>query len=233
MTAQMTAPTIAPTSAEAFQENTKEQYEALGRFVEAFEMMVSEVRETCLEILKRDNKHYELLEIAFHHGALTARPLFDVMQALVAEIVGDTIRNPPFDVGGKGPVPDFTAPDRNTFWGVMKFVAEEYGELTTTRNNLLHATWFTGYSDVDDPFGSEFYARKYSAGKDRLSSLDLPKDAITFVRLSNRCDALRHWIIWLRSCVFGESPFAQRFVFEKQTWWLVTYSGSKTTLPER
>jgi len=32
-----------PTNNEAYKKNTKEQYEALGRFVEKFELMVNEV----------------------------------------------------------------------------------------------------------------------------------------------------------------------------------------------
>lgn len=34
-----------PTNEASYQKNTKEQYEMLGRFVEAFELMVNEVRE--------------------------------------------------------------------------------------------------------------------------------------------------------------------------------------------
>jgi hypothetical protein len=33
-----------PTDKKAYSKNTKEQYEALGRFVEAFELMVDEIR---------------------------------------------------------------------------------------------------------------------------------------------------------------------------------------------
>jgi hypothetical protein len=35
--------------AEELLKNTNEQYAALGRFVEAFELMVNEVREICIE----------------------------------------------------------------------------------------------------------------------------------------------------------------------------------------
>jgi hypothetical protein len=37
-----------PTDPERWKKNTKEQNEMLGRFVEAFELMVNEVRELCL-----------------------------------------------------------------------------------------------------------------------------------------------------------------------------------------
>jgi hypothetical protein len=38
-----------PTNEETLHRNTTEQYAALGRFVEAFELMVHEVREICIE----------------------------------------------------------------------------------------------------------------------------------------------------------------------------------------
>ena len=49
-----------------YTKNTKEQYEALGRFVEAFEAMVSEVREICIELLSKDGRHRNLIEVPFH-----------------------------------------------------------------------------------------------------------------------------------------------------------------------
>jgi hypothetical protein len=78
------------TDKEALAKNTKEQYEALGRFVEAFEMMVHEVREICIERICSgvgSSERERLVEIAFHHQAISAKPLFDIMRAILAEIV--------------------------------------------------------------------------------------------------------------------------------------------------
>ena len=97
-----------PTNEEAYAKNTKEQYEALGRFVEAFELMVDEIRGICgdcvsmtvgaIKPVKPDDKSWEewikeegdrrhLISIPFHHQGMTAKPLFDIMRAIVAEIV--------------------------------------------------------------------------------------------------------------------------------------------------
>ena len=78
---------------EAYQKNTKEQYETLGRFVEAFEMMVDEVRTCCMMLMGPNPFDDRLPLIAFHHGAMTAKPLFDIMRAMIAQLAkrDDTI----------------------------------------------------------------------------------------------------------------------------------------------
>jgi hypothetical protein len=61
---------IDPSKSDAYAKNTKEQYEALGRFIEAFEMMVERTRSNCVELLERGKSHKELVTIALHHAAL-------------------------------------------------------------------------------------------------------------------------------------------------------------------
>jgi hypothetical protein len=78
-----------PTSEEAYSKNTKEQYEELGRFVEMFELMVNEARESCIDLLSKDGDHRELVQIAFHHQSLTAKPLFEIMRAIITEMIKD------------------------------------------------------------------------------------------------------------------------------------------------
>jgi hypothetical protein len=82
------------------------QYEALGRFVEAFEAMVNETRFVSISILSRASARANLLNVVFHHSALSAKPLFEIMRALVA----DFIKQPDLKIAIK---------DRETFLGVM------------------------------------------------------------------------------------------------------------------
>ena len=74
-----------------YEKNTKEQHEALGRFVEAFEAMVNEVRESTIALIERDGKHCRLIEIVLHHQVLTAKPLYEIFRAVVVEVVDDAI----------------------------------------------------------------------------------------------------------------------------------------------
>ena len=73
-----------------FDKNTKEQYEELGRFVEAFEAMVSEARNTTILILAGlELSQQTFVSVAMHHQALTSKPLFEIMRTLIAEVCKD------------------------------------------------------------------------------------------------------------------------------------------------
>ena len=122
---------------ESYIRNTKAQYEALGRFVEAFESMVEETRASSIDILAQDEGHRKLVNVSLHHSALSAKPLFEIMRALFAELL-------------KRPDLNLETKDRETFSGVLSDIAGEYSVLTNVRNNLLHGTWYIGYSSSDD-----------------------------------------------------------------------------------
>ena len=231
------------TESEAYQKNTKEQYEMLGRFVEAFELMVHEVRETSIELAARDGRNRRLLEIAFHHQALTAKPLFEIFRAIVAEILKDTIdgqrdkergisnAEPPLIVDSSGNPLPLTIQDQETFLGVLQFIQTKYDELVKQRNDLLHGTWFVGYPSSDDPFSSEFYIRKFKTTKRGLTAVQgLPKNAPELKELSERCEDVRNWILWLGSCLSGTVKISDTFQHDRGIWWFVTPAGHRSTL---
>jgi hypothetical protein len=174
----------------AYDNNRKEQYAALGVFVEAFEAMVNEAREGCLDILLRSGiAPMSLVEIAFHHQAMTAKPLFEILQAMIAEIIKDP------------DAPEY--PEREAFSQVLRQISREYTDLTNKRNNLLHGTWFVGYSSPDDPDSKSFKIRKFRTGHDGLKQLDLPTSAAELNALTIRCVAARDWLSLLCACLGG------------------------------
>jgi hypothetical protein len=228
---------------EAYQKNTKEQYEMLGRFVEAFELMVHEVREASIELAGRDGRNRTLLEVAFHHQVLSAKPLFDIFRALIIEILNDVLQeqkdkaegmhetDPPLIVDRNGGPFPLTIKDRDTFFGVLGFIQGNYDSLVNKRNDLLHGTWFIGYISVDDPHSEDFHIRKLRATKQGLSSVkDLLKNAAALRVLSERCQAVRNWISWLGSCLQDTVKIADTFQFSDGTWWFVTPQGNRSTL---
>jgi hypothetical protein len=77
--------------ADDLQENINAQLMALGRFIEAFELMVDEVSDYCVMLICRSlastTENHPLVEIAFHHQVMTAKPLYDIMRAIIAEII--------------------------------------------------------------------------------------------------------------------------------------------------
>ena len=193
-------------------QNTREQYETLGEFVEGFELMVDEVRSSCILLIGRNTFEKPLAEIAFHHGAMTAKPLFEIMRAMIGELTKD---------------PDNAdAKERAVFTGVLSQIAKEYSDLTNMRNNLLHGTWFVGHIAHDDITAKEFYVRKHTSTKDGLSSLVLPKTAEELRALSRRCWLTRDFIRAIQDCipfVGNGSKLERRFKLTKDGWEMRPY----------
>jgi hypothetical protein len=75
----------------AYQKNTREQYEALGRFVEAFEAMVHEARTCCLDLLQSglSRQQKKLVEIPLCYHALGAKAVFEIFRAVFYETISD------------------------------------------------------------------------------------------------------------------------------------------------
>jgi hypothetical protein len=214
----------------SYEQNTKEQNEQLGRFVEMFEAVVQTTRDACIDLLGRDRQQKRLIEIAFHHHVLTAKPIFEIMRAIIIEIVDAAIAEGAALGQGKDKRP-VSKSDPNAFLGLMKFIADEYDELVKIRNGLLHATWFVGYKSVDDPASSEFYVRKYTVTKEGLSPVQLPKNARQLEELSHRCDYIRTWIGMLVNCANGSYQLEDHFEQDGKRWFFKWFASPRTTLP--
>jgi hypothetical protein len=207
-----------PARGEAYLKNTQEQYEALGRFVEAFEDMVDEVRILCMDLLSRlaenpthNHTHRVLLHIVLHHQALTAKPLFEILRAMIAEILKNDEGRKQYGI---------IDADGEVFIGALHSINYEYVDLVNVRNNLLHATWYIGCSDASDPESSEFFAYKGNSNKDGWAPLELPKKASELLDLSERCKQARNSVAVIANCLWNsETNLKIRECFQ--------YDGSK------
>jgi hypothetical protein len=190
---------------EAYNRNTKQQYEALGRFIVAFEAMVNEVRVCSIQLLQTEHVRSKLVDIAFHHPSLSAFPLFEIFRALIIECLGlgDVV---------------ITPKDKDVFRGVLKTIATEYNWLVSIRNSLIHGTWYIGYSTKDDPNSETFTVFKYKPTSDGLERQDVPTRAFNLLALMDRCNDTRSWIALICGCVplpdRPHEPVAERFVFK-------------------
>jgi hypothetical protein len=216
-------------------------YDALGQFVEAFELMVNDVRDICVLIIVREaglqgqqesslHAPFEtLLDVIFHHQALTAKPLFEIMRAIIASIVLPHYVNPHSE-------------DKDVFKGILANISKEYNGISEMRNNLLHGTWFI----EDEPNTDEFYLRKFAASKYGLAEIQgLPKNIGELTNWTHRCNETRKWINALGRCLIeGGKLFApdtlrighlfeQRILGKDKEWVLINPSGERTTLPRK
>jgi hypothetical protein len=207
-----------------YQRNVSAQYEALGTFVECFELMVNEAREVCVESIRNSigsGERLGLIEISFHHQVMTAKPLFDIMRAIIAEIVNEE--------GSRHYA------DRAVFKDVLTHIANEYNFLYWKRNDLLHGTWFIGYTGESDPTASQFEVRKYKTTKNGLErATELPKNATELLTLASRCDETRTWIGVVGHCVQDKLSISEFFKSDNKEWKLFLTEGSAgTTLPKK
>ncbi|MBX9773660.1 MAG: hypothetical protein K2Y71_04525 [Xanthobacteraceae bacterium] len=195
-----------PTLSALRAKNTKDQYEALGRFVEAFEAMVDKARSVSVDLLSRSAAHENLVTIALHHPVMTATPLFEIMRAMIMEILKED-RHPLHN-------------DRQLYAAVLRQISTEYMDLVSTRNNLLHGTWFVGHVSlagigVDE--AKEFFIRKHKPTKDGLDQLDLPKKPEELLKLVERCQKTGTWIVVLYTFLADHRDIRQAFYKENGT----------------
>jgi hypothetical protein len=194
-------------------ENTKEQYAALGRFVEEFEAMVSEARECCTELLtyglSREQKR--LVSIPLDHQSLTATPIIEIFRAVFIQIIRD------FQQRG-----EMTEAVANNFASILAKISSKYESLVIMRNNLLHGTWFIGYSDAENPAAETFSVLKYKLTKKGREKIELPKNAEELRALCERCDEVRSWIGVLHACrpaaIGGHLILDDAFTRENRMW---------------
>jgi hypothetical protein len=211
-----------PTVPEALDKNIREQYEALGRFVVAFESMVEQTREVSIVVLKRSYEHSRRVEVVFHNAALTAKPLFEIMRALVSEY----LKQPTTIVSNK---------DRDAFSGILAEIAAHYFDLVNYRNNLLHGTWYVGYVSADDPNADNFILKKLKTTKSGLTrEQDLPKQASELLQLRDKCDKVANWISFVGGCLPTEEnafSISETFRYAGGRWQLTFRSAPPETLP--
>jgi hypothetical protein len=194
--------------------NTAAAYEELGRFVEAFETMVSEVRLACLSLFSTNLMQRRELEVIFHHQVMTAKPIFEIFRASIMErLASDEFRK----------IHEIDLEDQKAFKGVLTTIAATYEPLITKRNSLLHGTWFIGYPSAEDPNSEQFEVYKYAVGASGLTRTQLPKNVKELAELSICCDGVRTWIMVLYECFPGGGSRKVRecFMLDDETWTLL------------
>jgi len=211
-----------PEEMDPIEKNIREQYQRLGQFVEAFEQMVHEVRSACSFLLDPKLERQMVVSTALHHSVMTAKPLFDILRAIVAETVkNEKVRK----------AKQINEETRNILSGVLRVINEQYTDLVNTRNNLLHGTWFVGFGDKDDPESEEFAISKLSVSQTGVAPLELPKNATQLAELASRCRKLGGWIGAINVAFIYEETgplIKATFRNEKGTWIRSGPSGDET-----
>src|SRR5262245_13873159 len=101
--------------------------------------MVSSVRMGCFALISTPDNDKRILVI-LHHQVMTAKPLFDIFRAMLAEFFNDPKHSETLH--------------KRVAEQVVAQIGKEYSELVTRRNELLHGTWYAGWvrPETEDDF---------------------------------------------------------------------------------
>jgi hypothetical protein len=165
---------VLPEHQEQFEAHTREQFEALGRFVQAFEHVVFAIRSVLSSRLQQESPNMVFFTRMFlNHKSLTAGPLWEMFRAMVYT-----------DVSELRPV---DPSDANKFHDALSKIGKELEAIISARNNIIHGTPFIGWvsSEQDDFSKMDILKSTVSAKGYKVS--DTPKSAADLNALAERC----------------------------------------------
>jgi hypothetical protein len=194
---------------EKYSRQTSENFAALGRFVQEFELLVSSVRTSCVFLLGCNNspKHQQLVNVILCHQSLTAGPLFQIMRGLYAAHIRE--------------FPEHVRDDnQDVILKVLAYCATQYDDLANKRNNLLHGTWFIGFANGEQEDFSELQVHKFCVTKNGCEPAKLPKSAAELSKLTDECQELRELIsrISVTFHISSGSRVAKNVRLENKRW---------------
>ena len=113
--------------------------------------------------------------------------------------------------------------------------SKAYTDLVSIRNNLLHGTWYIGFTGPQDLEAKEFYIRKLATRATGLSPIGLPRTAAELRDLTKQCEKVRHWINSITCCFLlhdGAELAKRKFWYdEKKAKWFIRAETGDETLP--
>jgi hypothetical protein len=112
---------------EKFQEQTEDLYAAIGRFVVEFEHVCNYMRNIIMTILAKEGlSNDNVMQILLSDQ--TAEPLRSVVTSLIAETQMLSVQEKT----------------------IINKITSRVQDLTKTRNDVIHGTWFIGWASVGD-----------------------------------------------------------------------------------
>lgn len=179
-----------------YEASTKAQFEALGRFVQAFEHMVSAMRSSMEGRLQQESRSMVFFtRLIFHHNALTAQPLWDLYRAVVYTDVSELRPNIP--------------PDQEEFHRILATMAKEVGELIKARNIIIHGTPMIGWISSEQEDFTELAINKFRVSATGFGHFDAPKSEADVLSLVDRCQRAERAIRDIHLATMHTDPLRQ------------------------
>ena len=169
----------------------RDQFAALGRFIQTFEDIVHVMRGESSRIIRGGSLglsnanskivlfHWNICSLPFHHEAMTAKPITDIWQALTSEhsramVLRDSLSKTGSKIADE----------------IVSEIANEFRGIIPTRNHLVHGSWQIGRWFPDEDL-SKMRIEKYKVTKSGLERRDdLPKSFDDLMALAKKNQAI-------------------------------------------
>lgn len=203
-------------------ESARDQFAALGRFIQNFEFTVSLLRDDCARLMMGGGRgvsvpsqshgvHWTMCSLVFHHEIMTARPVAEIWRTLVIE------QSRLMQVAGQLTPEGFSVVE-----GVTTDIHNTFGELIGRRNKIVHASWGIGRWFSEDDF-SQLVVEKYSVSKEGFKKReDLPKTFDELMALGDEASRISSKLgRFLQYYIYQSTQIEQFFVKEGKHWLFV------------
>jgi hypothetical protein len=181
-----------PEQVDSSDDQARDQFAAIGLFIQNFENVVATLRGECSRILRGAQLgvsfgnpetllvYLNITSLVFHHETMTARPLLDIWRALVFE-----------QTRGMLLLSTISEKGRSIATEIVTEIAKEFIDLVEARNRLIHANWRIGFRLPHEDDLSKIHVEKYRVTKDGLQQRgDLPQSFDELMKLGNRASKL-------------------------------------------
>ncbi len=161
-------------------------YTELGRFIEAFELLIMQLRNSCVIVLSSPAPKWQpLIRIPFYHAALTAKPLIDIFYAIMGTMINDidTIK-----------AVQLSQNEIDVFKGTLSQTTTDLEKLANKRNNIIHGTWLIGINPNPTDFSKFIVSKETTSGEGLKAVANLPRDVAELRTLTQECLRLRDWV---------------------------------------
>lgn len=159
---------------ERYEASTKAQFEALGRFIQAFEHMVSAMRSSIEGRLQQESRQMVFFtRMLLHHSALTAYPLRELFRAVIYTDVNELRKTNPSD--------------SDDFNRILSAIATEVSDLIRIRNVIIHGTQLIGWVSSGQEDFTELAIHKFGVSATGFKQIKGPNTAAEVLSLVDRC----------------------------------------------
>ena len=201
--------------------HAREQFAALGLFIQNFENIVATLRGECSRVVRGGDIGtrwgepktflfaWNISSLVFHHQVMTAQPIVEIWQALMAEQCRALVV-----------LSKMSEQDAKTATEIATEIANEFRTLIATRNRLIHATWSIGRWWPNDEDLSIIHVEKHQVHKDGLQRRDdLPRSFDELLRLGKQAQHLWGKLgRFLQFFIYSPEQIRLVFVKSKSGW---------------